>query len=250
MRKHLVWVLALAVAIGAAGIAWGAVTETMQGSVSPKKLPKKKAKPVKLRIASSARDASDPSARPSPSTVVNYDLDKDIKIFTTGLKTCNPNSISSSSTAQANQKCGKARISVPGTVPWGGAGNPLNSAVVRTPVGDIPAVVTAFAGQNQTIVVHTVNSVTGTTVLVAKVKKGPAGYGKTISAPTPPLAGGTATLIDFTTTIKKRFFYRGKKRSVVSSSCRDKKIKFQVRSSRQDGTTASDTAVQTCIQKG
>jgi hypothetical protein len=261
MRKKLVAVAALtiALAVGVSGIAWGVINEPIQATVSPKKLPKKKKQPIKLRIASSARDASDPSARPSPTTVVNYDLDKDLKVFTTGLKTCNPSAISTASTATALQKCGKARISVSGSVPWNGrttpSSGPLNAAVVRPEAGnDIEAVVTAFNGKpsggSPTLVIHTVNAVTGTTVIIAKVIKGPAGYGKTISATTPPLAGGLATLIDFTTTIKKTYSYRGKKRSVVSSSCRDRKLKFQIRSVRKDGTTTGSTSQQTCKQKG
>jgi hypothetical protein len=254
MRKHLVWVIAAGLALSMYGIAWAANTQTIQGTVSPKKLFKKTKKPVKLKLTVSTRDTTNPSARPSPSASVNVDLDKDLALSSKGLKTCNPASIATASTATAVQTCGGAKISAGATVPYG-SGTPQNAAVVRPAVGsDIPAVVTVFngppSGGAPTVVLHTSNVVTGTTVLTGKiVKSTQAGYGKTLVVTTPPLAGGQASIIDFTATIKKTYKFKGKKRSFVSSSCRDKKIKFQARAIFTDGSQASGTSVQKCIRK-
>jgi hypothetical protein len=252
MRKHLVWVLALAVALGGASFAWAANTQTVNGQVTPKKLFKKVKKPITLRLTVSTRDAADPTARPTPSSQVNVDIDKDIGFFNKGLKTCNPSSISTASTATAKSTCGNARVSTNNQVPYGGSGTPQNAAVVRPQAGsDIAAVVTVFNGPPQgkkpVVVLHTVNATTGTTVLTGVV--GPptaAGYGHTLAVPTPALAGGLASIIDFTAQIKKTYKFKGKKRSFVSSSCRDKKLKFQARATFQDGSSASGTSLQKC----
>jgi hypothetical protein len=255
MRKHLVWVLAIAITATAVGVAWATEVYQVQGKIAPKKLPKKKKKPVTLTAGISHRVVEDPSARPAPSASVNLDFDKDIKLYTKGLKTCNASSISTASTATATQKCGAAKLSIGPTVPYGSGSTPKNAAVVRPAVGsDINAVVTVFNGQPQggspVVLLHTVNPVTGTTVLTGKVVGGPTGFGRSLAVSTPPLAGGQATIIDFTTTIKKTWKFKGKKRSFVSSSCRDKKIKFQARYVGQNGSSANSTVVQKCIQKG
>src|SRR5919108_2185752 len=183
MRKHLVWALALSAALGTAGIAQAVNTQTVQVTVSPhKKLPRKgTGRSVKAKLTLSTRDATDPAAQPTPGRSVNIDFDKDLRLFTKGLKRCKPSSIASASTEAAIQKCGKAKVSVGRTIPYG-SGTPQNAAVARTAFGDVPVAITVFNGTRSkgrpTVLVHTVNSISGTTLLVATLVKGPAGYGE------------------------------------------------------------------------
>lgn len=254
MRRHLVWVLASSAALGTVAIAQALNTQTVQVTVSPhKKLPKKgTGKSVKAKLTLSTRDAADPAARPTAGRSVNIDFDKDLRLFTKGLKRCNPSSIASATTEAAIQKCGKTKVSVGRTVPYG-SGTPQNAAVVRTPVGDIPAAITVFNGTPSNgrprVLVHTVNSVSGTTLLEATLVKGPAGYGESLLVVSPPVAGDQASIIDFTVTVKKSFKYKGDPHGFVQATCKDRKIKSQARARFADGSTASGTFVQSCTGK-
>jgi hypothetical protein len=260
MRKHLVWVLALVVVFGAYGIAQALNTQTIQATFKPnKKLPpkSKRGKPAQVKVTVSTRDAQDPSKRPSPSEVFNVDFDKDVKFNTDGVKKGTAN-ISSASTATAISLCKASKISFGGTVPYG-SGTPQNAAVVQPAAGsNINAVVTAFngpkSGGKPSILLHTSNPVTGTTVLTGVINPpSQAGYGKTLVVQTPKLAGGNASIIDFTVTVKKNYTkrIRGKKVTVgyVGVNCKDKKLRTQARVQFQDQSTASATSVQKCTKR-
>jgi hypothetical protein len=261
MRKHLVWVLALVVVFGVYGIAHALNTQTIQTTFVPnKKLPpkSKRGKPAKLRTAVSTRDAQDPSKRPSPSEVFNVDFDKDVKFNTDGVKKCTAN-ITSASTTTATSLCKASKISFGASVPYGGTVTPQNAAVVQPAAGgNINAVVTAFNGPKQggkpTILLHTSNPVTGTTVLTGVLQGSTqAGYAKTLVVTTPKLAGGNASIIDFTVTVKKNYTkrIRGKKVTVgyIGVNCKDKKLKTQARVQFQDQSTATATSVQKCTKR-
>lgn len=269
MRKHLVWVVAAGLAFSMYGVAWAANTQTIDHLLTPsKKLPAKSkfGKPAKLKVAVSTRDANDPSARPSPSKVVNVDFDKDVKFNTDGVKKCTAN-ISTASTATATQLCSASKISLGATIPYSrptsrasaSITSAQNAAVVKPAVGsNINAVVTAFNGPKQggkpSILLHTNNVVTGTTVLTGVLNPpSQAGYGKTLAVTTPPLAGGQASILDFTVTIKKNYkkTVKGNRVTVgfVGVNCKDKKLKTQARATFADGSTASGTHVQACTKK-
>ena len=253
MRKVLVWGLAMAVALSAVGVALAANIQTIQSTVSPKKLPKKgKPKGITIRTAESTRDASDPNGRPTQSTVFNVDLDKDIKVNVNGLKKCNPSSISTASTATAISKCGKAKVSVGATVPYGGSGIPQNAAVVRPAAGsDIAVVVTVFngtpSGAKPTLLLHTANTTSGAAVLTGTLQKSSqAGYGKTLTIPTPPFAGGLATIIDLTVKLHRKYKVGGQTHQYIAANCHDKKINVQARVFFEDGSNAQARSVQKC----
>jgi hypothetical protein len=257
MRKHLIWVLALAAAIVSVSVASIASAvpniQLITGTFTPKKLPKKKRAPIKLFTDVSATNPGNPNQIPNPTTLAKVDYDKDGAFYQKGFPTCDPTQFTAATTtAQAKTTCDDSQIGTGGSqiaVPTGPSTPPLN----------VTAVVTAFNGANKTVVLHTYNSLSGAQTLVGKI--GPAekgsppagagpGYGITLTVPVPPLAGGTAVITQFDATVKKIYTYRGKKRSLFSSRCGPgKKLNVQARFTDNQGQVAVGTGSQKCKQK-
>jgi hypothetical protein len=252
MRKHLIWVLGLmglAVALIGATIAQGvANTQTITGSVAPKKLPKSGAKaPVSVNIDVASTNSGNANNIPNATTLALVDFDKDMKFQQKGLPTCDPTQFTAATTTQqATTACsdslvgnGSSKIQVPSTT----GGPPIN----------IAATVTAFNGKHNSLVLFTYNSLSGAQTLVGQLGKDPSAggaYGTTLTTPVPKLAGGSAVIQEFQTKVKKVYHHGGKKLSLASSSCKDKKIKFQARFTDDQGNTAVAKSTQKCKQKG
>src|SRR5512133_91562 len=207
MRKHLIWVLGLAVALVSVGLASAAPnTQTITGKISPKKLPKKgKAAPVSLFTDVSSTNSGNPFSLPNPTTLSKVDFDKDIKYQQKGLPTCDPTQFTSATTtAQAKSACGDSVVG-------GGSSQIAIPTGPSTPPLNVTATVTAFNGKGKTLILHTYNSLSGAQTLVGKIGP-PAGagsaYGTTLTVPVPPLAGGTAVITEFNTKVKKVYHHK------------------------------------------
>ncbi|MEK6252613.1 MAG: hypothetical protein AABM43_11925 [Actinomycetota bacterium] len=247
MRKHLIWVLGLALALASVGIAYGAAnTETITGTISPKKLPKKgKGAPVSLFLEVSATNSGNAFQIPNPVTLAKVDLDKDIKIQQKGLPTCDPTQFTSATTtAQAKTACSDSLVG-------GGSSKIAVPSATGSPPIEIAAVVTAFNGAGKTLILFTYNTLSGAQTLVGKLgpSTGGAKYGTTLTVPVPPLAGGSAVIQELNTKVSKKYHLHGNKASYVSSTCKDKKLQFQDRFTDNQGNTAGDTFTQKCKQK-
>jgi len=258
MRKHLIWVLGLVVALAGAGIAVSIAsavpnTQTITGKITPSKLPKSTRAPITLFTDVASTNSGNPNNIPNPTTLALVDTDKDGAYQQKGLPTCDPTKFTSqTTTAQARGLCSNALIGAGSSqiaVPTGASTPPIN----------INATVTAFNGKGKTIVFHTYNSLSGEQTLIGTIQKaskapppGGAGpnYGITLSTPVPPLAGGTAVIAEFNVTLKKVYHYKGKKLSVFTSKCgSDKKLYYQARFTDNKGQVAVGVSVQKCTQK-
>jgi hypothetical protein len=270
MRKHhLIWALgaALALAVIGAGIASAAPnTQSITGKITPSKLPKSgKGAAVKLFTDVSSSNAGNPSQIPNPTTLALVDFDKDLKFQSKGLATCNFTSFTAATTtAQASGACAPSREgggSAKIEVPTGASTPPINvSAVVTAFNGKAsqcrssspPPQLTASQTKFGCIILFSYNSLSGAQTLVGGIGKSTGGgkYGTTLTVVVPPLAGGSAVIQEFNTTVKKTYHSGGKKLSVVNATCKDKKLNFQARFTDNVGQTATGTSTQTCKQKG
>jgi hypothetical protein len=248
MRKHLIWVLGLAVALASVGIASAVPnTQLITGQIKPSKLPKKgKAAPVSIFVDVSATNSGNANQLPNPTTLAKVDFDKDMKFQQKGFPSCDPTQFTASTTtSQAKSQCSDSLIGAGSSqvaIPTGPSTPPLN----------VTAVVTAFNGAHKTIVLHTYNSLSGAQTLVGQLAPASGAgsfYGITLTVPVPPLAGGTAVITEFNTKVKKTYHYKHKKRSIVASTCKDKKLHFQARFTDNQGQTATGTSIQKCKPK-
>ena len=252
MRKHLIWVLGLVVAIGsvvAAGIAIAAPnTQSIVGSIKPKKLPKNERKPISLDVNVFSTNSGNANNIPNPTTLAKVDFSKNILFQQTGYPTCETSQFGSSSTTQdVKDECGDAVIgsgSATINVPTAGGGPPV---VVK------PDVVAANVKGNK-ILLHSHNSLSGGTPLVGQIqtkKSGGGKYGLTLTVPVPPLAGGAAVITQFGAVIDKvAYNHKGKKLAIISSNCKDKTMDFQARFTDDEGQLATGSDTYKCKRKG
>jgi hypothetical protein len=260
MRKHLIWVLALAamlaIAVTLSSVGGASAVpniQTITGSFTPNKLPAHKKAPVALFTDVSATNPGNPNNLPNATTLAKVDFDKDGAFYQKGFPTCDPTQFTAATTTQqAKDACGDSLegggtsiIQVPSTT----GGPPIN----------INATVTAFNGAHKTIVLFSYNSLSGAQTLIGQI--GPAdpgpppggagpGYGITLTVPVPPLAGGAAVITEFNTRVKKTYHYKGKLRSIESSSCGPgHKLNIQARFTDDHGQVAVGTNFQKCKVK-
>jgi hypothetical protein len=241
MRKLLILTLALAGALGVAGIAYAAVnTQTITGKVSPKKLPKSTKVPVSLSVNVSSTNPANPGGVPNATNLAEVDFDKDIKIQQKGFPTCDPSQFGSQTTTQdVKNACPDAIL---------GTG----SATVQLGALQIHAQAIGANVKGNKILLLAYTAETGGVPLLGTVVKSKGGskYGQELSVPVPPLAGGAGVITQFGLNVKKiKYKFHGKTLGYVSSSCKDKKINFQARFTDTQGQVAKGNSTQPCKQK-
>jgi hypothetical protein len=233
MRKHLVWVLGLAVAIGAAGVAWAPQIEHVNGTISPSKLPKTKRVPASLTFGTGPHTATGEPL--SAATRVQVFFDDEMQIFSRGLPTCSVSRINGRSTTAAKNACGSAQI--------GGGSASANVGGVNVGV-----VVTAFNGAGKTILLHSAPAIGSPVVIVGRLKSASGDFGIRLDASVPPLAGGVGILTGLRAKIRKIYRFQGKARSFITAKCGDSNRKFNFKGTFNfaNGSSTTVTDTQNC----
>lgn len=258
MRKRPSLIAGLAVAVStaiAASVAFAdpivsgndGNTQSVDVALAPKKLSKTALTPVTLKVTTKTGTTTAANGVPNPATRATVDFDRNAKLFTKGIPTCEAAQLQSTSTEAALAACGDAKI---------GSGAGMALLPVGAQVFPEPTVITAFNGVPQgrkpVVLLHTYGSapVQTTLVLVGTVSNyGKEGYGPRLDVAIPPLAGGTGALTDFQVTINKKFTYKGKKRSFISAKCSTKKLKARGTFTYQDGEALTAYSTQSCSQR-
>jgi hypothetical protein len=250
MRKHLIWVLGLVVALASvafASLASGAPnTQEIQAKVKPKKLPKKERAPISLFVNVAATNPANEQGVPNPTTFAKVDFDKDVKIQQKGFPTCDPTQFGSQSTVQdVKDACSDAIV-----------GSGTATVVLKSGPGTPPLTVHAetvgAAVKGKKILLHSYTKEAGGVPLVGSFKKSSGGskYAQELDVPVPPLAGGAGVITQFgLTTDKIVYKHGGKKLAIVSSRCSDKKLDFQARFTDDQGQLAVGKTTAKCKQK-
>jgi hypothetical protein len=256
MRKRLCIAIsgALAVAVATAACAFAAVGpapdgNTQEASISfkPTKLGKKTATPVTLSVTTKTATVSEPLGKPVPVTQAILDFDKGATVFAKGYPTCPASELEGASTETALEKCKRAQI---------GSGTATVLLPSSRGVAAGSATVTAFngvpQGGNPVVLLHVylTTPLTTTQVLTGVVTKyGKEGYGPRLTVDVPPIAGGAGALTDFQVNVFKKFTYKGKQVSYVSSTCASKKLKGRAQFIYKDGQSLTVEGTQKCSQK-
>ena len=237
MRKHLAWVLAIALLATTAGVAFASTANdsTVSMKVTPKTLSKKKFKPATLNIETTTTVNGDPGTAleptlfPDPTSKVVLSFDNDIKFNpkAKGLKgKCTEMKLNLQTTIKdAKKACKHDQV---------GSGSATGCAGTTTclPIGPngttgIPTDVLAFNGgkinkKKTSFLLWTNNAVSGTLVLPAVLKKGGSGdFGSTLTVTVPPVGGGAGSLTEFKTKVKYKDY--------VTARCHDKNHKLDVK---------------------
>lgn len=221
-------------------------TQSIEASVAPKQLYKKRALPATLKVeVKTGTTAAD--GVPSPAVHGVIDFDRNLSLATKGLPTCTAQQLQNTTTEAAELACGKAKI---------GSG----SAITLLPLSVLytePTKVTAFNGAPQggkpVVLLHAYGTspIQTTLVLVGTVSNyGKEGYGPRLDVTVPPIAGGAGVITDFRVKIQRSWTYKGKKMSFVNARCpASKKLKYRGAFTYADGVTINAAATQSCTPK-
>ncbi|HEX5609969.1 MAG TPA: hypothetical protein VFX45_07750 [Solirubrobacterales bacterium] len=218
-------------------------TQSVDVKIAPKKLSKTAFTPASLQVTTKTTTTTHANGVPSPAIHAIVDFDKNAKLYTKGLPTCDPGKLQNSSTEVAEQLCGKAKI----------GGGTANALLPAGQVYTVNQVVTAFNGVPQggkpTVILHTYGTtpIQTTLVLVGKVSSyNKEGYGPRLDLEIPKIAGGTGALIDFQVKIDKKYSFKGQKRSFISAKCTSGKLKARAAFTYLDGESLTALSTQPC----
>jgi hypothetical protein len=233
MRKHLVWVLGLAVAIAAAGVAWAVQIEHVNGTVSPSKLPKTKRAPASLTFGTGPHSAVGEPLRSANRAQVF--IDDEVQIFNRGLATCSVSRINGRSTTAAKNACGSAQVG-------GGSGSANVGGV------NVPILITAFNGAGRTLLLHSAPAIGSPVVLVGRLRSASGDFGILLDVSIPPLAGGVGVIITFRVKLRKIYRFQGRPRSYITAKCGDgnRKLNYKATFTYPTGSPVNATDTQSC----
>lgn len=221
-------------------------TQSIDSQIRPKKLSKTKFTPGTLKVRTFTTSTTDPAGVPSPAVHATIDFDRNARLYTKGLPTCNSGKLQSQSTEVAERVCGRAKIGSGKAIAYLRAGK----------VYEVPQTVTAFngvpKGGRPVVILHTY----GTTPLqVSLVLEGTVrnynkeGYGPRLDLDIPLIAGGQGALKEFQVKIDRKWRYKGVKRSFISAKCPNKKtLKARGKFDYRDGESLTAYSKQTCKQ--
>lgn len=215
---------------------------SIEGGITPKKLPKKTPGPITLTVEGSIK-TNDGSHVPVLKTV-NLQFDKHGSLYTKGLPTCNPSKLQSTLTAQAKKACGSAlvgtgrvaaEIAFPEQAPFNASG-PLLIFNGKP------------KGGNPTLVFHVYAHVPAPTTFVTTgiIKKIHGKYGTEAQISIPTIVGGQGSLTSFKATLHKTWTYKGQKKSLLLASCPSGVLYAHGDFKFADGTTLKGSVTRPC----
>jgi hypothetical protein len=224
MRKHLIWVLGLALAVGVTGIAvaGGGQTHTIKAKVAPARQDDNRFGPASLDFTT-ASDCTGQGCTLNAANRVRVWLDDDLKLTTRGLARCNPATLANTTTQQARQRCATSRVGQGATIAY----------VAGRSDAAVTGQNTAFNGPPRngrpTLVIHNrIDRLSSTVVLVGVLKQASGDFGLVLDVNVPPLTANTA-LASFQTKIQKTYRFRGDRKHYVSARCGDNNRKWNFR---------------------
>lgn len=222
-------------------------TQSIDSLIRPKKLSKKTFTPGTLKVTTLTTSTTAANGVPSPAVHATIDFDRNAKLYTKGLATCDPGKLQNQSTEVARRVCAKAMI---------GSGHATALLPVGGTVYNVEQTVTAFNGVPQggkpSVLLHTYGTapIQTTLVLVGTVSNyGREGYGPRLDLDIPLLAGGQGALKGFQVKIDKKWTFKGVKRSFLSARCpNSKKLKARGKFTYRDGESLTAYSKQSCKQ--
>jgi hypothetical protein len=236
-----------AAANGPVTVEVGNLVVTADGGLKPEAMSKTKLTPVGFE-ASGKIKTKDGTHPPALKQVV-VEGDKNVAVDTTGFPACKSGQLQSRDTKSAESVCKPAiigsgttnvEIAFPEQKPI-----PVSSKLLVFNGGTSGGTTTFFI--HAYITVPTPAAIV-TTVKIKRIHRGR--FGTEAIASVPKIAGGSGSVTSFSLKIDKKYTYKGKKMSVISSKCTDGKIVAKATAQFTDGTKAAAELLRTCTPKG
>jgi hypothetical protein len=220
----------------------GKLILTADAGFTPRQLPRREYAPIRFQGHADI-DTTDGSPPPALQRI-RLDLDRDGKLTTAGLATCDPQRLAGATPAQARRRCKAAMVGdghVEATVGLPG----LSRVSLRAPLS-------VFNGPRQngnpTVVAHSQATfpVFETYVVVIPIERRRGAYGYRATIDVPPIAGGLGALTHVDGRIGRRYRAGGVERSYVSARCSDSILQTLGLASFADGTVISGSLFKGC----
>lgn len=226
MQKGLIAALTSTVVVTATATAFAATTSipvppwnldfTIGGLFSPKAMPKRTFAPVAAGVVGAV--ATTDGTHPPALREMALDVDRDVRLDTTGIPVCRP---PERRTRAAVKACRSSIV---------GSGNaeiefafPEQKPLIVSPP------VTIFNGGTRegetTLFVHTFVTIPLPAAVVATVKVRKLGGGLRSVTRIPPIGGGAGSLIDFKLRVGRNYTDEGRERSLLTARCPDGRFK-------------------------
>jgi len=218
-------ILGIGALVACALLASGALADTFwfqdmevsaDGGFAPRKLPRRAYVPIKFKGYIKVRSLN--GGVPAPLRRAVIDFDRDGRLATRGLPTCDPALLQEATPFEARARCRGAIVGtgkIAALVTWKGQPTPARSLLTifngpregRHPTAILHARVTEPIVQNIAITVP------------IKRRAGDFRYRATIELP--PILAGSGALTHLDVEIRKRYRFGGKRRSYLSARCSD-----------------------------
>lgn len=246
MALALLCLLALSTTASSQVVRLGNLVVQIEGSFSPKALPKKEPAPITLSLEGSLATA-DGSHPPALKTLF-LRFDKHGQLNTEGLATCKPAKLQSTVTSQAKRACpdalvgvgkAEAQIALPEQAPFGASGQML---IFNGPP----------KGKKQVLIIHVYAFVPAPTTFVTQaiIAKTKGKYGTTASVKVPTIVAGQGSLTGFNATLHKSWTYKGKKQDLLLATCPTGNLYADGEFTFSDGTELTGSVARSCTPKG
>ena len=192
----------------------GKVRVLLDGSFSPRALPRDRQVPITDRFDGSISTTD--GSHPPPLRRLEIALNRGGEFDPTGLPVCTSRRLQSTTSAEALRRCRAALVG------RGSFRAALASEVEAIPVVGRVLVFNARRRANPAMLLHLYGTVPvqGTFVQTLTIRHHSGGpYGTVLSARLPNLAGGLGSITDVHLRIGRSFRHGGKKRSLIAASC-------------------------------
>jgi hypothetical protein len=224
----------------------GNLIVTIEGQITPKKLPRKTPAPITLTVSGSLKTAD--GTHPPALKTLHLEFDKHGQLNTKGLATCRAGQLQSTLTATAERVCkealvgtgrAEAQIAFPEQAPFKASGKLLifNGAP---------------KGGKQVLILHVYAFVPAPTTFVttAVISKAKGKYGTVAEVKVPTIVAGQGSLIAFNATMRKSWPYKGKKQSLLLATCPTGHLYAHGDFTFADGTELSGDVARSCTPVG
>lgn len=229
-------------AANAALVKVGNLVLTADGGFTPRILPRSSYAPIDFEGRADLK-AVDGSV-PPPLQQLVLDFDRDGRLSTAGIPTCQPSQLDEVTPQEARRRCPGAIVGlgrVDAVVAPGGQAPFLTSSPITLFNGP-------RLGGKPTVILHarTTFPAVQNFVITIPIEKRPGTFRYRATVDLPPIAGGDGSLVHLEAAVGKRYRLGGKERSYITARCSDGVLRTHGRFTFGDGTIIDGSVDKGC----
>lgn len=227
---------------GAEHLHFGNLSLTADGGFTPRTLPRNSYSPIGFKGYLNLKSV-DGNLPPALQQAV-IEFDRDGRLSTRGLPTCDPSLLQEATPVEARERCPRAIV---------GTGHV--GALIATEAGPpiyASSLLTIFNGPSQeghpTVIFHARTTVPATQnfVITIPIERQPGAFRYRTTIDIPPIAAGRGALTHLDVNVDRRYRFQGSKRSYISARCKHRVLSTYGRFSFSEGIFLSGSIEKAC----